>query len=643
MQDHQGIFLVLEGSDGSGKTTQFELLQKRLTDAGYKIAVFDFPRYNQPSSYFVKRYLNGEYGPASKINPYTASLFFAMDRYEAGPAIKRALAEGKIVLSNRYVGSNMAHQGSKFDEPIEKRSFFVWEDSLEYQLLNIPRPHLNLFLRVPAKVSYELITLKNARSYTDKSHDEHEADINHLSKSVETYDLLCQLFPRDFKAIECAPDGELLTIEEISNLIWANLSPLLPKPKTEPKPPAVQVAKPVVAEKKIETADFNWKIESLSLLAQNQLLLAGIRVRANNTWTGNKAKYSYFLPDRLDDTLKKKYVETMTAQARLHGQALAKLANHPTTKAKAAAIMAAATPLAATASAEITISKKSALSVLGKMRVSPYPEVIKLARDLQDEIKKYWPNLLKTDEQNPIVMPQAVGDIIKKLSLDMLPQKLPAQSDNIHLLESLPRNEFDLIADSLYPFSNLSRSEIAAEVEDWDYQKKQTALKTALSNPQTNALQLAKYRFDFLTDWLSLSNCLKERLVFDVQMQPGSPRFGYDVPEAVEEAKAEDEYLDIFDKSLGLYSLIQTQTDSDAVEYAVMAGHRLRWQATLTAAGLQKAKTSDNSSLRTFAAQATDKIRESHSIIGDILISDDSQNIPKPAAKRPRRRSGRRR
>jgi dTMP kinase len=111
MQTSQGVFIVLEGSDGSGKTTQFELLKKRLIGAGYEVEVFDFPRYEKPSSHFVRQYLNGEYGSASSVNPYTASLFYALDRYEAAKDIKSALERGRVVLSNRYVGSNMAHPG----------------------------------------------------------------------------------------------------------------------------------------------------------------------------------------------------------------------------------------------------------------------------------------------------------------------------------------------------------------------------------------------------------------------------------------------------------------------------------------------------------------------------------------------------
>ena len=119
----RGLFIVLEGADGSGKTTQFNLLSERLQAVGYDVAVFDFPRYNEPSSHFIQSYLNGLYGPASKISPYTASLFYALDRFETKSAITRALESGKIVLSNRYVGSNMAHQGSKFTNIAERRGF----------------------------------------------------------------------------------------------------------------------------------------------------------------------------------------------------------------------------------------------------------------------------------------------------------------------------------------------------------------------------------------------------------------------------------------------------------------------------------------------------------------------------------------
>jgi hypothetical protein len=112
---------------------------------------------------------------------------------------------------------------------VEQRGFFVWEDNLEFQLLGIPRPNINVFLRVPAGISKRLIEERSRK--TGIKPDEHEKDGEFLKKSLKTYDLLCQLFPKDFVAIDCTKDGQLMTIPQISNLIWEKLKPLLPSEK----------------------------------------------------------------------------------------------------------------------------------------------------------------------------------------------------------------------------------------------------------------------------------------------------------------------------------------------------------------------------------------------------------------------------
>lgn len=223
-----GMFFVIEGTDGSGKGTLFQLLAERLTKSGYAVATFDFPRYDEPSSYFVKEYLNGNYGTQKQVGPYTASLFYALDRFQAGPDIRRALADGKIVLANRFTGSSLAHQGTVFDNSEERKGYFLWLDNLEFVTLQIPRPDLSIVLKVPADIAQKLVDQKEKRNYTDKKRDLHEADINHLTQSVEVYDDLCQLFPKDFRRIDCVRSGQLLSIETINDLIWETLQPMLP-------------------------------------------------------------------------------------------------------------------------------------------------------------------------------------------------------------------------------------------------------------------------------------------------------------------------------------------------------------------------------------------------------------------------------
>lgn len=233
--NHPGLFIVLEGSDGAGKSTQLQLTEGRLQALGYEVATVSFPRYRAKSSYFVRQYLDGAYGAASEISPYTASFFYAVDRYEAASKIRNTLREGKIVLADRYVGSNMAHQGSKFATSGEKRGFFIWAESLEYELLGIPRPDINIYLHLPVDISSHHL---NSRATAD----EHEKDPSHLKNTIETYELLCKLFPKDFKKISCSKAGRQLSVKAVSDRIWRAIKPLLPpNPPNQAKPVKIKI------------------------------------------------------------------------------------------------------------------------------------------------------------------------------------------------------------------------------------------------------------------------------------------------------------------------------------------------------------------------------------------------------------------
>lgn len=241
MERHKGTFIVIEGTDGSGKGTQFQLLADRLAEAGYDIATFDFPQYDKPSSYFVREYLNGKYGTADQVGPYTGSLFYALDRFEAANDIRAALDAGKVVLANRFVGSNMAHQGTKFQHAEERRGYFIWLDNLEFEMLRVPRPDVSFVLRVPAEIAQQLVDQKGERNYTDKKRDIHEADLSHLQRAVNVYDEMCELFPQDFSRVDCVRNNELLDIESVQELLWQRISPLLPPP------PQLEMSTPKIA------------------------------------------------------------------------------------------------------------------------------------------------------------------------------------------------------------------------------------------------------------------------------------------------------------------------------------------------------------------------------------------------------------
>ena len=216
-----GKFIVLEGTDGSGKTEQFKLLVKRLKREGILAKTFDFPQYSKESSFFVKQYLNGAYGGWKDVGPYKASIFYAMDRFDISPEIKRWLSEGRFIISNRYVASNMGHQGGKIVNKKRRLEYFKWLYQIEYKILEIPIPSKTIILHVPPRVSIELVRKKGPREYEGGiKKDIHDQDLKHLRQAEKSYLDMAKTFPRDFHLIECAPKGKLLPILQIHKMIW---------------------------------------------------------------------------------------------------------------------------------------------------------------------------------------------------------------------------------------------------------------------------------------------------------------------------------------------------------------------------------------------------------------------------------------
>jgi dTMP kinase len=222
------MFIVLDGIDGAGKKTQTDLLNIKLTKDTHQVEVVDFPRYGEPSAGPVEEYLNGRYGSAREVGPYRASIFYAVDRYAASPQIKQWLKEKKIVLANRYVSSNLCHQGAKISDAKKRQEFFAWDENLEYNIFAIPRPDLTIILYLEPKLAQALIDKKAERAYLQgQKRDIHEADLAHLQAAADCYLALAKNFP-NYTAINCAPEGLLLTPSQIHEQIWQTLSPLFP-------------------------------------------------------------------------------------------------------------------------------------------------------------------------------------------------------------------------------------------------------------------------------------------------------------------------------------------------------------------------------------------------------------------------------
>ncbi|PJE73619.1 MAG: dTMP kinase [Candidatus Terrybacteria bacterium CG10_big_fil_rev_8_21_14_0_10_41_10] len=222
----KGKFIVIDGTDGSGKNTQTDLLVKTLKKQACNVKTIDFPQYEK--NFFGKmvgRYLSGEFGGASEVSPYLASILYAGDRFETKEKIEKWLKDGNIVIADRYVSSNQIHQGGKIKDSKKRKEFLKWLNELEYGVFNLPKPDTIIYLDMPLDVSLRLLGNKSAqdrKKYLDGKKDIHESDSRHLEDAKKNAIEIVKKSNNWIK-INCAKGGAPLKPEEISKIILEKL------------------------------------------------------------------------------------------------------------------------------------------------------------------------------------------------------------------------------------------------------------------------------------------------------------------------------------------------------------------------------------------------------------------------------------
>ena len=219
-----GKLIVIEGTDGSGKSTQFKLLTSRLEAENKAFQKLVFPQYSEPSSALIRMYLGGEFGTKpSDVNAYAATAFFAVDRYASFKKVwGQWYDQGGLIVSDRYTTSNAVHQTSK--EPEEKQADFLkWLYDFEYNKLGLPAPDLVIYLDVPTGFTEAMMRRREADTNTQA--DIHEQDMAYLAtcrrvgrKAAEYY---------GWKIIQCVQNGEMRTIEDIHEEIYRHITACL--------------------------------------------------------------------------------------------------------------------------------------------------------------------------------------------------------------------------------------------------------------------------------------------------------------------------------------------------------------------------------------------------------------------------------
>ena len=213
-----GKLIVIEGTDGSGKSTQFRLMSERLEKDGVSFKHIVFPRYQEESSALIRMYLGGQFGAHPEdVNAYAASSFYAVDRYASYKMDwGKWYEDGGLVLSDRYTTSNAVHQASK-ETGADREKFLAWLEDFEYGKLGLPKPDLIIYLDVPTDYTDKL--LRHREQDTNTKADIHEKDMQYLATCRQ-----CGKAAADFygwTVIDCVKNGVMRTMEDIHNEIYA--------------------------------------------------------------------------------------------------------------------------------------------------------------------------------------------------------------------------------------------------------------------------------------------------------------------------------------------------------------------------------------------------------------------------------------
>ncbi len=223
-----GLLVAIEGIDGSGKGTQAARLLDSLRAQGTRCQLFSFPRYRDTQfGAKIGDFLNGRFGNLDQVSPFLVSLLFAGDRFESRQLLLDAIRDHDVVLCDRYVASNIAHQAAKVVGE-ERTELIRWIQYIEHQLYGLPSADCTLFLDVPVEHATQLIALKAQRAYTDRAADLQEADSPYLQKVHDVYRLLAAE-GTGWTRIHCVEGDRIKPVEEVASDVRRVLGTVLNK------------------------------------------------------------------------------------------------------------------------------------------------------------------------------------------------------------------------------------------------------------------------------------------------------------------------------------------------------------------------------------------------------------------------------
>jgi dTMP kinase len=220
------MLIAIEGIDGAGKGTQSHLVQERMIGLGLRAELLSFPRYGQ--TFFARsiaNYLNGGFGRLDSVDPHLPALLYAGDRLESRSLIQRLSNTADVVIFDRYVASNLAHQAARLSLA-ERPDFIAWLAELEYDVYDLPEADITIHLDVTVEIALSLIAKKGPRSYAP-GRDIHEMDRTYLAKCLDVYRELARASVRSrWVTIDCTGgNDQILSMSAITDAIWGSVEP----------------------------------------------------------------------------------------------------------------------------------------------------------------------------------------------------------------------------------------------------------------------------------------------------------------------------------------------------------------------------------------------------------------------------------
>jgi dTMP kinase len=222
--------IAIEGIDGSGKGTQTQLLKETLQERGVQTGRLQFPRYSETLfGKAIGEFLNGRFGSLGEVHPQLAALLYAGDRFESRTVLLQMIAANDVVVLDRFVGSNLAHQAAKL-EGIERQQLIDWIQSVEFGIFGLPQPHLSILIDMSSQWSQELVSRKGDRDYTNRVADLQESDLSYLEKVRLCYRDIAESHSNWSIVKAVKDDGTLASIDEIHTQIMQLVLPAIRPP-----------------------------------------------------------------------------------------------------------------------------------------------------------------------------------------------------------------------------------------------------------------------------------------------------------------------------------------------------------------------------------------------------------------------------